>query len=100
MSLSQFAGESNVSIAFRYHGLGGASWVIDAIRVTDDPPPLGRCSFADANCDDLSQADCEGAGGVWDWALNCTDNPVQAGDNCLNPIELSFPADLPFVDIN
>ncbi|MFH1373305.1 MAG: GEVED domain-containing protein [bacterium] len=101
MDMSAYAGEANIALGFRYYSeLGGGDWgLFDAIKLHDSPPPVGRCCFADGTCDDMMEADCDAAGGHWNEELNCTDNPCQPGDNCINPIVISLPAALPYEDL-
>ena len=104
ISLADYAGKANIQLAFIYTGYDGAEFGIDAINVNDDPPPVGRCCFGDPlapSCEDVTQDSCNILGGVWDGALNCTDDPCPVagpGDNCMNPIQVTLPADMPYTD--
>lgn len=103
LDLSTYAGQSSVAIGFRYNGSDGAEAAIDLVTVTDDPPPVGRCCFASGtSCSDLSEADCFGSGGEsWDEGLTCAGDPcpvAQQGDNCSDPLLISLPSELPYLD--
>ncbi len=88
VDLSTYAGGSSFYLAFQYYGEDADLFGLDNVVVTDDAPPVGRCCLGDPTdptCEDLTQAECEAAGGSWTAGLNCTDNPCPiAGpnDNC------------------
>jgi len=62
--------------------------MIELFVLESGPSPLGRCCYNNyQDCVDTSQAACVAIGGVWDGALNCTDDPCPAnpyGRCCYN----------------
>ncbi len=103
ISLAGYVGQSNVKLAWHYVGVDGAQAGIDDISVNDDPAPIGRCCYGSNQCADVTAADCSTLGGTWDDALDCTNNPCPVageGDNCGDPLKVSLPGDIPFVDAN
>ena len=89
ISLSSYTGTGyeTVQVAFVYDGYDGAQASIDDIYVDDDAAPIGRCCYGDPaapSCADNTELECDGLGGDWDGALNCTDDPCPvAGPNDL-----------------
>jgi len=104
LSLAAYAGEAGVKFGFRYVGVDGAQGSFDLVSIDDDPPPPGRCCYGDPlapDCADVTLFECDALGGVWDGDLNCTDNPCPVagpGDNCMNPLPVTLPADMPYTD--
>lgn len=98
VSLSAFAGESNLVIGFRYVGVDGAEAAFDFISVLDDPAPTGRCCYGDPlspTCSDETEADCLVLGGEWDGTLSCVTDPCPTptpGDDCTAPYTFTLPA--------
>jgi GEVED domain/Dockerin type I domain len=103
--LAAYVGQSNVKLAWRYHGSDGAELLLDLVTVDDDPPPTGRCCYGDPlapSCADNTEAQCTALSGTWDGTTTCADPcPVAGvGDNCSNPIVVTLPAALPYSDLN
>ncbi|MCK4658850.1 MAG: hypothetical protein KAV82_04950 [Phycisphaerae bacterium] len=66
---------------------------------TCDPNPcVGACCFDDGSCQLLTPGACETAEGIyWGDGTDCDPNPCpQPGDNCDNPLVVTFPADLDY----
>lgn len=69
-------------------------------------PPTGRCCYGDPNtpdCDDITAADCDNLGGLWDETKTCANDecePVSPGDNCSNPVVVKVPDDMPYLNTN
>ncbi len=107
LSLASYVGEKDVVLGFRYVGVDGAQGSFDLISVNDDPPPPGRCCYGDPlapSCTENTQFECEALGDFMSWeeGLTCADAcPVAGpGDNCNNPLTMTFPADLPYTNNN
>jgi hypothetical protein len=78
--------KANIQINLHYDGYDGAQGSFDAIEINDDPAPVGRCCYGDPqdpSCADNTQAECDGLGGDWDNALDCTEDCPAAGENDL-----------------
>jgi hypothetical protein len=62
---------------------GGGFHMIELFVLDSGPPPTGRCCYNDfADCVDTTEVACTALGGVWDEALNCTDDPCPAEGRC------------------
>jgi hypothetical protein len=103
VDLGAYSAESNVKLAWRYSGYDGAQASVDFISV--ETPPVGRCCFGDPmspSCEDVTEDSCNTLGGSWTYGMDCTNDPcpiVNPGDNCLNPIVINIPGDLPYGDM-
>ncbi|MBD3403793.1 hypothetical protein GF420_12915 [candidate division GN15 bacterium] len=102
VSLTSYALETQVVLAWRYVGSDGAQAVIDLVNVNDDPPPIGRCCYGDPmspSCADVNEADCIALGGEWDETKTCATDPCPIaglGDDCSAPLTEVLPATLPY----
>jgi hypothetical protein len=101
VSLTAYASQTNVKLAWRYVGVDGAQALIDDISVNDDALPVGRCCYV-STCTDVTQAACASLGGTWDGTKTCaTPCPTPGiGDDCGNPIPVTLPAQIPYTDAN
>ena len=61
----------------------GSARFIELFVVESGPPPTGRCCYNNyQDCVDTTQSACTALNGVWDGALNCTDDPCPAVGRC------------------
>jgi hypothetical protein len=105
IDLSDYAGEGEIVLAWRYFGVDGATASIDLVSIIDDPYPTGRCCYGNPvapDCNMISEPECNTIGGNWDESLSCSDPcpPSLPGDDCLNPISVILPAAIPYIDID
>jgi hypothetical protein len=72
----------------------------DGVACTEDICLTAACCFQPANnCVELTEVDCTGQGGTWFSSQSCaTFNCPTPGDNCLSPLVVSLPAQLPYTD--